>query len=791
MATMPLFSMLVSPLRTPHVGADCGSDHRSRLHASFSRFLCILGVLGGFFLSTACGDSDTGRPTDVGVTPDTGDTSPDGSDPSDTGEDVDQDAVDTDSSPPPDVTPDVPPAQPVALEVRIVPGRALYTPGLMVEVRATLYAPDGREISGPAPTVTVTPATGATASADRWRLEEEGRITFEACVPIAPTEQNPGGTLCGQRDVVVDGGRPTLEILNPMPGAELTFVEARGVVIRGRVDDTHGPVVVYLDGRPVEVADDGTFSAPFVPAWGINHIDVVATDRLHAIETRAGVDVMVAERFVPYAPTAESPIAATFDNALLLQISQRFLDANLAERVNFDTDPIRTTDLASILDLLLREVELGGVLPDPIVDDSALRLRVTGIRPGAPQFDIISTVRGVEIYVDLPDIQVDTLGSATVGGQTLNLDGGVRASVSAFVRMRLRQRPTDDALDVAVEEIDLAVESLVGRFASAQANAIVAVVGSGLFSAIEGAVLQAVREGFLDELPTLLAGAFGEIEGLLSDQTFPLDLGFGTPITLSLDAELDTLTPANRKGLTAELDVTTSTDAAVQFPTSRGIPVAVAPNTRPTLLQTARVQIAVSMELVNGLFHQLWNSGLLEIDASSQIPSGLAVLIDRARISGRLSPHLRAARPGESEFPLLLTLGQVELTIGRGPNEDILGMYVVAGLDAQIEGSRLVLNVQSPPSIRLWEINTGGSAPLFENVRSLEELVTNVVWPQLAGSLTEDLAIELPVLDLSGLGDIAPSLSAFTLAVTLDRDLEIRDGHLLISGGLDGEVSLP
>jgi hypothetical protein len=195
------------------------------------------------------------------------------------------------------------------------------------------------------------------------------------------------------------------------------------------------------------------------------------------------------------------------------------------------------------------------------------------------------------------------------------------------------------------------------------------------------------------------------------------------------------------------------------------------------------------MALINGLLHSLWSSGLLELDATDVLPDAFAFLVDRVELSGQLPPLVRAARPAESAFDVLITVGQLQITLGRGAQEDIIGMNLVAGVNAEVVDNALVIEVQPTPEFTLWQIAVGGAEPLFTDVSDFEALISTVVWPELAGSITDDLVIDLPSLDLSALGDLAPTLADFDLQIALDRPITIRDGWMLIDGGLDGSVA--
>jgi hypothetical protein len=750
------------------------------------RALLISGLCA---FTMACGE-DTGS---VGASPDTdaADAGPDtatpdaGPDTSDAapGGDTIEDTFDTGG----DSDTDAEAPIPAYVAVEIAPARSVFPVNFLITPTLRAWSEEGVEIGPVEGTFTVNPEAAAELQDDgRLKFLAEGSLVLEGCA----NDDRLTEPLCSSRTLVVDAGAPTLEIITPTPGTEFLASEVfSGIEVTGRASDTHGEIRVFVNGQPVTLQPDGTFATEIEAAYGINHIEVIATDVLRTDETRQAVDVLVAQEYLDYVTPvgADQPIATNFRNAVTLQLNQGFLDANLATVPDADVISYETTDLAGILELLFRELELTAQLPDPLVDTAQLFLRATEVDPGTPRIDIIVTTRGVEVFVAIPELFLRTQGSARLGDTVLDLNGGVGVSLSGFVRMRLRQR-IDEDIDVAVELVDLAVESITGYFASPQANAIVALAETSLFSAIENVALDLVNEQFLDELPAVLGDAVGSIDDLLGNQTFPLDLGFGAPITLTVGANLETLTPSRRTDLTASLGVSLGVDQPPVHPESRGIALNAPLTEAPSLFQTSRVQIALRLPVLNGLLHSIWNAGLLELDVTSVLPEGLAFLVDRVEVSGQLPPIIRPARAGESDYAILITVGQLELTLGKGESEDVLGAYLTTGANLLVEDNRIIVQIQPEPTLDFWQISVGGDTPIFEDPNDLRDLILAAVWPEISAGLIDNLAIELPRLGTEALGELAPNLSTFALQVVLDRPIVIRDGYLIVDGGLDGDT---
>ena len=67
-------------------------------------------------------------------------------------------------------------------------------------------------------------------------------------------------------------GKPELEILQPMSGTMIPMAQER-IQVTGRAQDSEGCDGVRMNGELLELANDGTFSAEYRAAIGMNHLD--------------------------------------------------------------------------------------------------------------------------------------------------------------------------------------------------------------------------------------------------------------------------------------------------------------------------------------------------------------------------------------------------------------------------------------------------------------------------------------------------------------------------------------
>ena len=689
-----------------------------------------------------------------------------------------------------DVEPDRPEPEagvPELLVVELVPGRAAYPLGLAVTPSATVYDQTASEMSDLPLEWSVSPSGAATQDGDRWTLEREGTVTFKACTPLTETLN-----LCGEKSIVVDAGSPTLEIFTPVGGAELLADEDPEIFVSGRATDSNGVIRVYVNGERVALDAEGNFSTTVRAIYGVNHIEVVATDGLNIRETVRAVDVLWATHYHPVSINpADGTVDGEYPQALLLRLNQRYLDNDIPIRVDPEHPVIVSRDIAGLLQLMISEVDPMAFVPSPVSDSDSFMLDVFSFTLGESIVDIRVTESGVEIFVSMPDIRLETIGEITLLDRPLSLDGAINLSASVFVDMTISKPTAEDPLVVAADGIDLALESATGEFEEAELNAILELAEGLLFEVIEDLVLDVLEDSFVTDLPATVAEAMTSIEESISDQEFPLDLGLGgDPVTLTFDATLNSILPEARSGIMVDAGVRFGTTVTPAFPASRGIAMNTPFDEPAPLFESSRAQIALRVPLLNGILHSLWNSGLLSIDATSFIPTELAFFIASLEIEGKLPPHLTPTRPDAASYGFVLTVGQMEIVLGRDDLRDRVGVSLQVAADVDAIGNALVVEIAPDPDITMWLIEQGGDEAIFEDISALESVFIGAIWPMVSEQIAEGLEIELPAIELSAIGEIAPSLSDLTMDLVLDNPIEIRGGYFVLDGAFDGTADL-
>ena len=669
--------------------------------------------------------------------------------------------------------PQTPQIYPKFLLVNFEPARTVYSVGIALLPNVTVLDEDLNPIEGAEFEVTTEPPGAARENqAGRWELLREGNVRFLVC---ASKRNRDGEAVCGTDRVLVDNSPPEITITRPLPGAQLDAVSSPMIEVLGSVAETNGDPIVLVNGEEVPVLG-GTFSALVEPQFGVNHIEVAATDRINPKTTVTGVDVLWAPLY--QAVEGETP-AFELDPAIGLWLGQDFVDdGRPVARLPDGTET--TDDLVDILNLILLYLDLSEQIPNPVVDSGGFTLRVPSVDIGKPRVVANIVPGGIEIYLQLTDVEAQTQGGLTLEGQSLNLNGSIFATISGLIRLNISKASASAPLEVSVDEITIAVESATSQFASADANAVFTLAQSVLRTTIEDLLVDTLNGSFIDQLPALLEDTLGGLDSALKDQSIELDLGFGTPLTLNLDAGISSISTKYRHSLHAPLQATTSIDTLRTQPSTRGVPLMQAPAN--PFFNSSRIQIGLRLGFLNGLLHTLWDAGILELDVVDQLP----IQADEAFVSAKLQPMIIPPLEGQ-DGTFVVQLGQVELTISFLGKTDVYGLNLELPVDFGIVGDSIQLGLDAEPEIKAWVISTERESPIL-TPEALIQLFKSQVFPELLAALGDGLSIPLPVPELTGLGGIAPPLGAFSIAFDLYRRIEVRNEWIVLDMTLQGTL---
>jgi len=565
------------------------------------------------------------------------------------------------------------PALPASLRIARMPDRPVYAVDDEVEIVSVVQDRYGNLIAMPSLRHVSAPGGGTEVRPGRFHYGAEGRYTITVEV-TGPTEMNR--TLRESTSFVVDSNGPTVvctgdgTMVDLAPGAALT--------VRGTLSDTSGVRSVSVGGRSVQAAADGSFTATVPSRWGMNFVEVRATDTLGQENVRT-CTFLVSDDW--------HPEASHLPDGVALQLTQAAMD---------DGDPLTpVTSLDDILQTVINSPGLSQQLHDalraanPLYDDCVLRPCVLGVCTCLAQERID--------YVDRE------LGGPNHTGLTL-LDGGLRARVrleNLGVRLRLDGTVDTDAWvrfrhvevtltfdlgasggmprvsvrpgSVAVEVGAVSVQIVGSGLTTQVLNALVGVVTSLANGIIRDRIATMLRGYVQDNFNTVLGGLVGGLNVSSLAPTFNVPrLDGGAPVTLGFGlsiASLDATTARLHAGIGTRFSVASASRA------TPSLGVALPPRDTMDPSRSTPATVIVLPAVLNQALHALWRGG--EFDAritgasglGASLPMGTTLTLATAlppvaslRPDGRIHLDLGAltvsgSLPGLLAVPLRGTLG--------------------------------------------------------------------------------------------------------------------------------------
>ncbi|MCC6873632.1 MAG: hypothetical protein IT378_04915 [Sandaracinaceae bacterium] len=667
---------------------------------------------------------------------------------------------------------------PAGIELSVSPARIFYRTDQTVMLAASVIDQYGEPMPDAAVTFAADPAGRATpgmqdVQSASFTLTGSGTILMTACSVDVPE-------LCDSQSLVVDDGSPILEVETPVPGAELD--DPAGIVVRGSVADQSGTLHVFVDGELVDVDAMGRFETTVPARFGVEHVEVVASDARTEV-SRVEMDVLWAPGYTAALDAMGRP-AVTMDEAVGLWLGQRFFDDGVP--LDPAATPIETHDLADLLELVLLNADLAALIPDPVVDSRpTFYLRLLSPRITEPHVEVAIRDDGVDLFLRIGRLSATTAGQIVVDTQTLSLAGTVTATASAYARITVRKDSPEADVEVTLAQLVVALESIEGSFADPEAGAVFAIAAGLLRTTLETQVRDAVRGVVEDSVPALLRDVLVGIDRALIGQSITLDQPPLPRIELALDGRMSRIDTVYRREMLAPLRLSLTSSATSEHASSRGVARLDPTAMSPEYFRAGRVQVGVSLGMLNGVLHVLYGSGLLDLDVSSMLPSSVSGLVSSAQLAPRLPPILRPPDVDEAS-DLVLSVGQLELVLTYMGAPARFGVTLEAGVDVSVGGNRIAIDLAETADIRVWAIE------LPEGERLLTpELVAGLLadlWPELRASFANGLAFELPIppLDLSA---VAPSLTGLTLTLDeTDARLYPRGELLLLDAALIGRV---
>lgn len=676
---------------------------------------------------------------------------------------------------------DTDPAMPVVFRtLDLTLGTPSYVFGDGSGVTLVAHVMDSRGMMRPEVPVTITPSpeeravnVGSSTPQDAsFTLEGTGAITFTACITEQPE-------ICDELSLLVDDGRPVLTVDSPTPGEEID--DPDGVIVHGTAIDTSPNLDVFVNGARATIAANGEFEVTLPPRFGVQHIDVLATDAL--TETaRFQMDVLWAGSFTPATDMSGAPLVA-LDDSVGIWLGQDFFDDG--NPLDDSAMPVVTTDVADVVELVVSKASLASLIPNPIINNAQISLSIPNATLGGPHVELSVQDDGIDMFVRASELSLTTTGMLDLAGENFNLAGTITGSAVAYVRLGISKPDATSEVDVTLEDIQIAIESVQGDFTDPDVDAIFTLASSLLRTTIEGFVRDALTGVLETTVPELLETVLSGIDHAVEDIAIDLNQPPLPAVSLGIDGRMSRIDSKYRSYVLAPLSIAVSSSSPNLHGSSRGVARMMVTPALPDFFEAGAVQVGVQLGFLNGVLHVLWSSGLLDLDATPLIPPAVSSLVSGATLGPRMAPVLRPPRENETN-DLVLSIGQLELSLMSQGRMRKFGVTLEAGVDITVVDNVVRLTVADEPVITVWEneVQTGTTIVTPMLVKTL----LGSVWPQLRDALVSSLAIQLPIPPLP-LGGIAPELDGFTLTLSeTEARLYPRGELLLLDAAFRGSV---
>lgn len=555
------------------------------------------------------------------------------------------------------------PALPASLAIGVEPNQRVYQVGQVINVVPTVSDRYDNVIERPNLSVTSSPDTGRFGAA-RFRFTEEGTYDLLARVE-GPTDS--GVELTATARVVVNGTGPSIRCDDPMDGGILNLRPGNELAFRGAVGDVHGVQSVRVNGRTIIPDDQGRFAANLTTEFGINFVDLVATDNLGASSTKTCA-FLVADQWAP-----EGEYLA---DGVTLRLNQEAVDDdNRADGLDSLNDLLHTVlNSQGLEDELHNALNAANPLyPHQCVERflgiclTYLEVNYTGLDLRGPNDVTLTLVDGgLRAVANVRNLNVGlrvggtwgTSGTVSLERLTADMTFDMRL-VNGRPSVRLRQ-----VNSVSVGGVSTNFSGLVGF--------IVDIVVDLFEGRIRNLIRDLLRDYIRDSFNDVLDGAIGglDISGLGATFNVPR-LGGGDDLELTFGIDFSSILVSPERAL---FGIGTRIGGPVThggFTRGAPLPRGAVRGDPPTLRPAAA---SVSMGVLSQALHTLWRGGFLDAnigggaiganeDASVTLRTNLPPVVKNLG-GGKVQLMIGAMQaqvvyPGIFDVPLSVSMGAV------------------------------------------------------------------------------------------------------------------------------------
>lgn len=555
---------------------------------------------------------------------------------------------------------DVLPNLPANIAVGKFPDLPVYALGDIVIITHVVTDRYGNEIYDASITDTSAPITGIGPTVEvmpsQFRYNGEGLYRVTASVD-PPTDGDQPVT--ATTDILVNSRGPAISCLND--ATMLNMTPGAMLPVTGTATDVNGVSSVTVNGAAVPVDGSGNFSASVPTRFGMNFVDVTATDSFGEPTTRVCTFLVANRYFNPSDPIADT---------ISLGLAQPAVD-------DFGrSGPI--TSLGDVLHTILNSSGLKTTVHNTL-------LAANPLKPSSCDQKVL----GVCIYSS----EVTYIDSRFPGPNDVTLtlvDGGMRAVArlnNIGVNLRVRGKVTGISYDtmgwvnVSYIEVQLTLDTTLVNGQpkiSVRASSVSSSVGSisTQFDGVDGWIVNnivvplaqgSLRDTLRNLITTFVANNFNStLDGLIGNLDIStLGTTFNVPrldgsgsVAMSFGLAFSSLTTSASRMLFG-IGTKMTTTPANAFPTL-GVPLPPGTNlANPSISAPANTAVAAHVGIFDHALHALWRATYFAVTLSgSQLGSGVPPEVSLV-VTTRLPPVATVLANGTVQ----LQLGALDLLI--------------------------------------------------------------------------------------------------------------------------------
>lgn len=215
---------------------------------------------------------------------------------------------------------DVVPNLPASIVLARWPDLPIYAVGNTVDVTHIVSDRYGNEILEATVTKTAVPTVGNGPATQlgqgTWRLDAEGRYLVTATVTGATDMNLP---VSASVELIVNSRGPAISCTND--AGMINMTPGNAYVVSGNANDAAGVASLTVNGAAVSVASDGSWATQITTRFGMNFVDITATDGFGEPTTKV-CTFLIANRYGSVATNA------TIGDTVSLKMTQEAVDDN-------------------------------------------------------------------------------------------------------------------------------------------------------------------------------------------------------------------------------------------------------------------------------------------------------------------------------------------------------------------------------------------------------------------------------------------------------------------------------